>query len=95
MHCVDGIKANTARCAQEANASIALSTVVATALGYPMGVKVAHYCETHNKTVKDAVVEMDLMTPAEAEKLVDPMLMTNPHDMAPVVDAFKKEKHVI
>ena len=31
----------------------------------------------------------------EVEKLVDPMLMTNPHDMAPVVDAFKKEKHVI
>ncbi len=50
VHCVvDGIKANAARCAQEANSSIALSTVVATALGYPMGVKVAHYCEANNK----------------------------------------------
>ncbi len=95
VHCVDGIKANAARCAQEANSSIALSTVVATALGYPMGVKVAHYCEANNKTVKEAVIEMGLMTEEEAQKLVDPMLMTNPHAMAPVVDAFKKEKHVI
>ena len=60
-----------------------------------MGVKVAHYCEANNKTVKEAVIEMGLMTEEEAQKLVDPMLMTNPHAMAPVVDAFKKEKHAI
>ena len=35
VHCVDGMTANKERCAQEANSSIALSTVVATALGYP------------------------------------------------------------
>ena len=91
-HCIDDLTANKERCSQEAASSIALSTVVATALGYPMGVKVAHYCEEHNKNVKEAVVELGLMTEAEAEKLVDPMLMTNPHDMAPIVAAFKKEK---
>lgn len=94
-HCIDGITANEKRCAYEANSSIALSTVVATALGYPMGVKVAHYCEKNGKTVREAVVEMGLMTTEEADRLVNPMLMTNPHDMAPAVDAFKKEKGLI
>ncbi len=87
--------ANKERCAQEANSSIALSTVVATALGYPMGVKVAHYCEQTGKNVREAVVEMGLMTVEEAKELVDPMLMTNPHAAGPVVDAFKKEKKLI
>lgn len=95
VFCVDGMTANKERCAQEANSSIALSTVVATALGYPMGVKVAHYCEKTGKNVREAVVEMGLMTAEEAHKLVDPMLMTNPHAASPVVDAFKKEKKLI
>ena len=38
---------------------------------------------------------MGLMTAEEAHKLVDPMLMTNPHAAGPVVDAFKKEKKLI
>lgn len=95
VFCVDGMTANKERCAQEANSSIVLSTVVATALGYPMGVKVAHYCEKTGKNVREAVVEMGLMTAEEAHKLVDPMLMTNPHAASPVVDAFKKEKKLI
>lgn len=63
--------------------------------GYPMGVKLAHYCEQTGKNVREAVVEMGLMTVEEAKKLVDPMLMTNPHAAGPVVDAFKKEKKLI
>lgn len=86
--------ANKERCAQEANSSIALSTVVATSLGFSMGVKVAHYGEQTGKNVCEAVVEMGLMTNAEAHKLVDPMLMTHPHAADPGVEAFKKEKNL-
>ncbi len=94
-HCIDGITANKERCEKEANASIALSTVVAAALGYPLGVKVAHYCEKNNLSVKEAVVRMGLMTSKEADKLVNPMLMTNPKAAAQAVAEFKKEKHLI
>lgn len=94
-HCIDGITANKQRCEDEANASIALSTVVAAALGYPLGVKVAHYCEKNNVSVKEAVVQMGLMTSEEADKLVNPMLMANPEAAAQVVAEFKKEKHLI
>lgn len=94
-HCIDGITANKQRCEDEANASIALSTVVAAALGYPLGVKVAHYCEKNNVSVKEAVVQMGLMTSEGADKLVNPMLMANPEAAAQVVAEFKKEKHLI
>lgn len=94
-HCIDGITANKQRCEDEANASIALSTVVAAALGYPLGVKVAHYCEKNNVSVKEAVVQMGLMTSEGADKLVNPMLMANPEAAALVVAEFKKEKHLI
>ena len=93
--CVEGIVANRARCREEAEGSIALSTVVAASLGYPEGVRVAHYADEHGITVKEAVLEMKLMTAEEAEILLDPILMTNPAKMAPVIAEFKAKKHVI
>ena len=89
--CVDGITANKQRCAEEANGSIALSTVVAT-FSYPDGVRVARYCEQHGVTVAKAVVEMGLMTEEEAKEMIDPMLMTEPGEMAEAIKAFKAKK---
>lgn len=93
--CVEGITANESRCKEEAESSIALSTVVAATFGYPKGVEVAHYCEKHRCNVKDAVVAMGLMTPEQAEILVDPSLMANPEKMAPIVARFKKELGIL
>ena len=87
--CVDGITANEVRCRQEAEGSIALSTVIAAIFGYPEGVRVAHYCEEHGVNVKEAVVAMRLLTKDDAEVLVDPMLMTNPEAMAKAVAEFR------
>ena len=93
--CVEGITANESRCKEEAESSIALSTVVAATFGYPQGVEVAHYCEKHRCNVKDAVVAMGLMTQEQAEILVDPSLMANPEKMAPIVARFKKELGIL
>lgn len=93
--CVEGITANESRCKEEAESSIALSTVVAATFGYPKGVEVAHYCEKHRCNVKDAVVAMGLMTQEQAEILVDPSLMANPEKMAPIVARFKKELGIL
>ena len=95
LHCVEGITANVERCREEAEGSIALSTVVAATFGYPEGVRTAHYCEQHHCTVKQAVVEMGLMTKEQAEILVDPALMANPAKMAPIVAKFKKELGIL
>ena len=91
-HCVEGIKANSAHCAEEANGSIALSTVTAALFDYPTGVKVAHYAQSHRLNVKEAVVEMGLMNEEEAEKMIDPLLMTDPDKMAQALATFREQK---
>lgn len=92
-HCVEGIKANRTRCAEEANGSIALSTVPAAAFDYPTGVKVAHYAQEHNVSVKQAVVDLALMSEEEANHMIDPLLMTDPEKMAEALSSFRAKKH--
>ncbi len=94
-HCVEGITANVARCKTEAQESIALSTVVAATFGYPEDVRVAHYCAEKGCDVKQAVIELKLMTPEQANVLVDPLLMAEPEKMAPIVVRFKKELGIL
>lgn len=87
--CVEGITANTEHCRMEADSSIALSTVIATVFDYPLGVKVAHYAQQRGITVKEAVLEMGLMSREQADTMLDPLLMTDPDQMARAVAAFK------
>lgn len=70
------------RCPAEAESSIALSRVLATIFGYPEGVKVAHYCEEHGVTVKEAVL-------VSTRRLIDPILMTDPEAMARAIAEFR------
>lgn len=83
--CVEGIVACEDRCPAEAESSIALSSVLATTFGYPEGVKVAHYCEEHGVTVKEAVLAMGLLNEADP----DPILMTAPEAMARAIAEFR------
>ena len=87
--CVEGIVACEDRCPAEAESSIALSRVLATIFGYPEGVKVAHYCEEHGVTVKEAVLAMGLLNEADADRLIDPILMTDPEAMARAIAEFR------
>lgn len=64
--CVEGIVACEDRCPAEAASSIALSSVLATTFGYSEGVKVAHYCEEHGVTVKEAVLVSTRPTPTDS-----------------------------
>ena len=90
--CIDGITANHDRCRDEAQSSLAISTVVAATQGYPLGVKVAHYAEEKGLTVKEAVLEMGLMTKAEADHLLDPMLLVDPEKMAQAIAEWRAGK---
>ena len=87
--CVEGIVACEDRCRAEAESSIALSTVVAATFGYPEGVKVAQYCEEHGVTVKEAVLAMGLLNEADADRLIDLILMTDPKAMARAIAEFR------
>lgn len=77
--CVEGIVACEDRCPAEA----------ASTFGYSEGVKVAHYCEEHGVTVKEAVLAMGLLNEADADRLIDPILMTDPEAMARAIAEFR------
>lgn len=83
--CVEGIVACEDRCPAEAESSIALSRVLATIFGYPEGVN----CEEHGVTVKEAVLAMGLLNEADADRLIDPILMTDPEAMARAIAEFR------
>lgn len=90
--CVDGITANEDRCRAEAETSLALSTVIAATFDYPTGVKVAHLAQDRGITVREAVLEMKLLSEDEARRLLDPMLMTDPDAMARTIAEFRAER---
>ena len=92
-HCVEGITANVARCKTEAQESIALSTVVAATFGYPEDVRVAHYRAEKGCDVKQAVIELKLMTPEQANVLVDPLLMAEPKNGPHCGSLQKRTRH--
>jgi len=75
--CLKGIKANREVCRKYAESSTALATVVSSLYGYELGSKVAKAAYKENKTVKEVTIEMGIFTPDEAEKLLDPMLLTD------------------
>lgn len=75
--CLKGIKANREVCRKYAESSIALATVVSTLYGYETGTRVAKAAYKENKSVKQVVVEMGILSADEAEKLLDPMLLTD------------------
>lgn len=92
--CVNGIEANREKCAKEARETIALATVVGSALGYPEGVRVAKYAAEHKLAVADAVLEMGVMTKEEADLLLDPGLLVNPTKMSEAISQWKALKMV-
>ncbi|MEB8433404.1 aspartate ammonia-lyase [Cocleimonas sp. KMM 6892] len=76
--CIDGIQVNQEKCLQDAEQSIALSTVIATLFDYQTASKIAKQAELENKTIKEVVVESGIMSQEEAETFLNPLMMTSP-----------------
>nr|ABQ44582.1 putative muconate isomerase [Pseudomonas sp. CBS3] len=82
--CVDGITANVDRCNGAARQSTALSTGVAMLFGYPLASEVAMRAQREGKTVQDTVIEMGVLSEADARRYLDPLVLTSPdqfHDL--------------
>ena len=73
-NCVDGITANTELLKQTVENSIGLVTVLSPKIGYENATKVARHCQKHNSTVRQAVLEMNLMTEDEFEGILGDLI---------------------
>lgn len=76
--CVSGIEADTAKCADYAEKSLATCTSLAPKIGYDLAAKVAKKAYQENKTVRQAALEMKVLPEAELDKVLDLMAMTKP-----------------
>ncbi|MGA1532827.1 MAG: aspartate ammonia-lyase, partial [Aquiluna sp.] len=64
-NCVDGITANTEILQQTVENSIGLVTVLSPQLGYENATKVAKYARKQNCSVRQAVLDLELMSEAD------------------------------
>jgi len=76
--CIDGIHANINKCQQDAENSLALSTVIATLFDYQTASRLAKQADDENKTIKQVVIESGIMNEQEANEYLDPLMMTSP-----------------
>jgi aspartate ammonia-lyase len=68
--CVDGITANVDRLRESVANSIGLVTALAPMLGYETATEVAQRAATEDKTVREVVLELDLMSAQEFEAIL-------------------------
>jgi len=76
--CVVGITANEERCRRNAETSAALATALAPTIGYDKAAEVAKKSVAEDKTLREVVLEMGLLSAEELDKLIDFRAMTEP-----------------
>jgi fumarate hydratase class II len=77
--CVMGITANPERCMRNAESTGSLSTALAPVIGYDKAAEVAKKSLKEDKTLREVVREMDLMSEEELDGIIDFARMTAPN----------------
>jgi fumarate hydratase, class II len=77
-HCVVGIEANKTNIKKHLENSLMLVTALNPHIGYDNAAKVAKKAHKENKTLKEAVVELNLMTAEKFDEVVRPEKMIGP-----------------
>ncbi len=77
-HCVVGIEANEINIKKHLNNSLMLVTSLNPHIGYDNAAKVAKKAHKENKTLKEAAVELGLLTEEKFDEVVRPEKMTGP-----------------
>jgi fumarate hydratase class II len=74
-HCLDGIQPNRDRIAKCLQESLMLVTALNPHIGYEQAAKIAKKAQTENKTLKQAAMELGIVTHDEFDQWVDPSKM--------------------
>lgn len=73
--CIKSMTANEEVCSRNAANALALGAVVSAVLGYEKGTEVAKLASEENLTIKEAVLRLGYINEAEADKLIDPLML--------------------
>src|SRR4029453_10666646 len=74
--CVEGITANDERCRWYAEHSVSLVTALNPRIGYARAAEIAKRATAKGKTIREALEEEGLLTPAELAEVMDTRAMT-------------------
>ncbi len=77
-NCLEGIVPNRKRIQEHLNNSLMLATALNPVIGYDLASKVVSKAYEEDKTLKQAAVEMGVLTPEEFDQVVDPKKMISP-----------------
>jgi fumarate hydratase class II len=76
--CVAGIEANTRRCRELVEQSLMLVTALNPYIGYDNAAKVAKQAHAEGKTLKEVVLELELLDESTLDQALDPSTMVKP-----------------
>lgn len=76
--CIDGIRANEARCTSLIEESLAMCTALAPVIGYEAAAKIAKDAFKSGKTVREVAKEQNVLPEKRLNHLLDPWRMTKP-----------------
>lgn len=76
--CIAGLEANRARCQELLELNPSLATALNSAIGYDMSAKVAKEAAASGRTVREVVLEMNLLDEKALDALLDVRNMTQP-----------------
>jgi fumarate hydratase class II len=74
-NCAVGIEPSLANIKKNLNNSLMLVTALNPRIGYDNAAKIAKKAHTENKTLREAALELGLVTPEQFDEWVDPMKM--------------------
>ena len=75
-HCVSGITANKDICRDETDRSIGIVTALCPYIGYSEACHIAREALELRKPIKELIIDRNIMTAEEIDKVLDPYLMT-------------------
>ncbi len=88
--CIKGIVVRKEVCKHQAENTLALSPVIAAIYGYETGSKVVKYAYKNNLSIKQAVIELNVMTEALAAELLDPLMLTDSSRSAAIIQRMEQ-----
>jgi aspartate ammonia-lyase len=88
-HCINGIVANSESCFMFAEQSLSLSAAIARIFDYPLAGSVARVAAENNVLVKDAAVQMGLLSKDEAAEVFDVKTLADPSKSQSVMNKYR------
>ncbi len=83
--CVATIEVNTQSNYQKAEISLGMASIASAIFGYKTATEIAVYASKNSISIKQAVLEMNLLSQEEADKLIDPLMLTKVEESSQIL----------